>query len=307
MPSFLLYHRIELMNQFYPIKKAVIPTAGMGTRFLPISKLTPKELLPLADKPLIQYLVEEAYTSGIREIIFITQPGKRMVLDYFTKTSKKIEKIIKERKKEELLERLKKLEELSKNISFSSVPQREPQGDGHAVLVAKKLVGEENFAVLFSDDIVESDTPCLMQMSRVFKTCQRPVIALHKIAKESLPFYGVVKEEKIANRLYKIKGLVEKPKVEEAPSDLAVVGKYIFTPEIFDYLKKTPPNEKKEVILADALMNMAKDGKLVYGYEFEGEWWECGNIRSYLKTNFYFSLRNPEFGPELKQFLRGYL
>lgn len=292
------------MENLSSVKKAVIPTAGLGTRFLPLSKIIQKELFPLADKPIVQYLVEEAINSGIKEIIFVVQPRKTAVLDYFKKPSEKIEKIIKQTKKDYLLERLKNLEELSKNISFSFVQQKKPLGDGNAVLQAKKIIKEENFAVLFSDDIVESKTPAIEQMLKIFKTCQKPVAAIHRLPKEKLPSYGVVKVEKIANRLFKIKGITEKPKINEAPSDLAVVGKYILTPEIFEELEKTPNNERGELILADALASMIKNSKAIYGYEFEGEWWECGNFASYIKSNLHFCLKHPEYGQELKKYLK---
>jgi UTP--glucose-1-phosphate uridylyltransferase len=286
------------------IKKAIIPIAGAGTRFLPLSKTMPKELWPLGDKPLVQYIVEEAMASGIREIIFVVPPKRNLVLDYFKKINPKIEKFLKQRKKEHLLERLKALQAILKEVSFSFVIEREPLGDGHAVLQAKKAVGGTPCAVLFSDDVVESKKPCLGQLAEVFKTCQKPVLSLHRLAKERLPFYGIVDVEKIASRLFKIKRIVEKPSADEAPSDLTITGKYILTPEVFDYLKKMPPNSRGEIILADALEKMVRDGKMVYGYEFEGEWWECGNIQAYLESGLHFSLNHPQYGLELKKFLK---
>ena len=286
------------------IKKAIIPIAGLGARFLPLSKVVPKELWPLVDKPIVQYIVEEAIASGIEQIIFVVNTEKRLVFDYFKKPSKKLEKILKERKKTQPLELLKNLQELLKNVSFSFVLEKEPLGDGHAVLQAQKMIGKEPFAVLFDDDIVESKTPCLLQLARVFKTCQRPVISLHRLPREKLSSYGIVGIEKIANRFYKVKKIVEKPAVEDASSDLAIVGKYILTSEIFGYLKSISPNPKGEIILADALEKMIEDGKMVYGYEFEGEWWECGSPQAYLETNLHFSLKHPEFGPQLKKFLK---
>lgn len=286
------------------IQKAIIPVAGLGARFLPLSKVVPKEFWPLADKPILQYIVEEAAASGINHIIFAVPSGKRMVSDYFKKPANDLEKILKARKKESLLGLLRKFEETFQNISFSFVEEKEPLGDGHAVLQAQRLVGKEPFAVLFADDIVESKTPCLQQLVTVFKTCQKPVLSLHRLPREQLSFYGIVGIEKIANRLYKIKKIIEKPSAEEAPSDLTIVGKYVLTAEIFSYLKKLTPNVRGEIILADALSKMINDGKLVYGYEFEGEWRECGNLQAYLETNFHFSLKHPEYGPRLKRFLK---
>ncbi|MBI2041956.1 MAG: UTP--glucose-1-phosphate uridylyltransferase [Candidatus Nealsonbacteria bacterium] len=288
------------------IQKAIVLTAGLGTRFLPLSKVLPKEFWPLAAKPMIQYIVEEAVNSGINHIIFVVRPGQSMVFDYFKKPVKELEQILKERNNEASLERLLQFEDTFRGVSFSFVIEKEPLGDGHAILKAKKLIGNEPFAVLFDDDIVESKTPCSRQLISVFKTCQKPVLSLHRISKERFSFYGIVGVEKIASRLFKMKKIVEKPPQEEAPSDLAVVGKYILTPEIFSYLQKLTPNSRGEIILADALSKMINDGKLVYGYELEGEWWECGNPQAYLETNFHFSLKHPEYGPKLKEFLKNY-
>lgn len=285
------------------IKKAIIPVGGIGTRFLPLSKVFPKELWPLVDIPVIQYILEEAKASGIKEIIFVISPEKKVVLNYF-KESAKIEKILKDRKKNHFLQPLKKIEELVSDISFSSVLQRKPLGDGHAVLQAAKIVGSEPCGVLFGDDIVDSRVPCLLQLSKIFKTCQKPIIALKKIAREKLPFYGIVEVEKIANRLYKIKRIVEKPSPEKAPSNLSIVGKYILTPEVFDYLKRAKPTLRREIILAETFDKMIRDGKIIYGYEFEGEWLECGNKLGWLKSHLYLSLKHPQFGPELKKYLK---
>ena len=286
------------------IKKAIIPLAGLATRFLPLSKVVSKELWPLVDVPIIQYVVEEAKNSGIQEIIFVLSPGNKKVLDYL-KPSTKIEKILKERKKENILAEMKNLEELFKDISFSYVLQKNPLGDGHALLQAAKLVGEEPIACMFGDDVIDSKTPGILQLTKTFKTCQKPVVALYRLPKEKIPAYGIVGVEKIANRLYKIKKIIEKPSLKEAPSDLAIVGRYILTPEVFDYLKKAKPNKKGEIILAEVFNNeMLKDGKVIYGYEFEGNWLECGDKLRWLKSNLYFSLKHPKFGPELKNYLK---
>ncbi|MCK4520353.1 UTP--glucose-1-phosphate uridylyltransferase [Candidatus Parcubacteria bacterium] len=285
------------------IKKAVIPIAGLGTRFLPLSKASPKELLPLVDKPVIQYIIEEVKKSGISDIVFVIRPKGKEVFNYFQK-SPKLEKILKERKKENFLEEVKKLTEISKNISFSWVVQKEPLGDGHAILQAKKLLNKDPFTVLFPDDIIDSKIPCVAQIEQVFKTCQKPVIALKKMPKEKLHRYGVVKVEKIANRIYKIKKIVEKPGPDEAPSDLVVVGRYIHTPEVLQYLEKAKPGKKGEIYMSEVLETMINDGKIIYGYEFEGEWLECGNKLDWLKSNFYLSLKHPQFGPELKKYIR---
>ncbi|HJN61982.1 MAG TPA: UTP--glucose-1-phosphate uridylyltransferase [Candidatus Parcubacteria bacterium] len=286
------------------IRKAIIPIAGLGTRFLPLSKAFPKELLPLADRPIIQYLLEEAIAAGIEEIIFVTRPAKKNheIVDYF-ENAPKLEKILKSRDKEYLLDELKNLKELSEKLSFTYVIQKEPLGDGHAILQAKKLIGEEPCAVFFCDDLVDSKIPCLSQLLSVFKTCQKPILALKKLPKKELFQYGVVDTEKIASRLHKIKNIIEKPSIDTAPSDLAVLGRYIITPEVFDYLKKTPASQKGEIVLANTFKQMVKDGKMIYGYEVEGRWLDCGDKLRWLKTNLYFSLNHPKFGPELKKFL----
>ena len=288
------------------IKKAIIPIAGLGTRFLPLTKVLPKELWPLVDKPVIQYIVEEAHASGIEEIIFVIRPDKKEVQKYFKKYINKIpelEEVLKMRKKNHLLKELKNLEKITKKISFSYVPQKESLGASHAVFQARNLVKKESCAVMWADDVVESKVPCLLQLIKVFQKYKKPVIALYRIPKESFQFYGMVEVEKITKRLYKIKKVVEKPRIKEAPSDLAVVGKFIITPEIFDYLKKTPFSLKTDIALDEILSAIAKEGKEIYGYELEGKWLECGNKLAYLKSNLYLSLKHPQFGPEIKRFI----
>ncbi|PIP24787.1 MAG: UTP--glucose-1-phosphate uridylyltransferase [Candidatus Nealsonbacteria bacterium CG23_combo_of_CG06-09_8_20_14_all_36_12] len=289
------------------IKKAIIPVAGLGTRFLPLSKVVPKELWPVVDKPMVQYTIEEAKASGINQIIFVITPETKAVLNYFKK-SPKIEKILKEKKKDHLLTEIKNLEELCKDLSFSYVFQKKPLGDGQAVLAAKDLVGKEPCLVLYPDDIVESKVPSTLQLIKIFKTAQKPVMALYRLPKEKLPLYGVVAGEKITSRLYKIKKIIEKPSIEEAPSDLVIVGKRILTEEVFDYLKKAKPLERGgkrgEICLSSTFAEMVKDGKIVYGYEIEGKWLECGNKLGWLESNLYLSLKHPQFGDKLKKFLK---
>ncbi|MBI2626108.1 MAG: UTP--glucose-1-phosphate uridylyltransferase [Candidatus Nealsonbacteria bacterium] len=285
------------------IKKAIIPIAGLGTRLLPLSKAVPKEFLPLADKSTIQYLLEEARASGIQEVVFVVSAGKQREISSYFNPSQKLEKFLQDKKKEDILEELNQLKELSKSITFSFATQKEPLGDGHAVLQAKRYL-QEPCGVFFADDVVDAKTPCLTQLLEVFQTCQKPVIALKKLPKEKLPHYGVVGVEKIASRLYKIKEIVEKPAVDSAPSDLAIVGRYVITPEVFEFLKNTPRNEKGEIILAQALKNMIQSGKTVYGYEIEGEWLECGDKLRWMKSNLYFSLHHPSYGEELRKFLK---
>jgi len=280
------------------VKKAIIPIAGLGTRFLPLSKVLPKELFPLKNKPVIQYIVEEAMASGIKEIIFVTQPKRKLVLNYFTKKLKS-KRILKARYRKHFLSELKNLEKISKKISFSQVFQKKPLGDGHALFLAKKLVGKEPFAALWADDVVESREPCLLQLIKVFEKYKRPIVALYPIPKEKFQFYGMVKVERISNRVYKIKKIIEKPSIDKAPSNLAIVGKYVFTPEIFDWFKKF--NQKSGELITDEVLGKAiENGEEIYGYEFKGKWLECGNQLAYSKSNFYLCLKDKKLKKYLK-------
>lgn len=289
------------------IKKVIIPVAGLGTRFLPLSKAISKDFFPLVDKPVIQYIIEEVKKSGIKEIVFVTSPGQKTILNYFQK-SPDLEKMLIKRKKEKILKELKDFEEVFEGIKFSFVVQKKPLGDGHAILQAAKKINPKGpsaaVAVSFGDDIVDSDEPAIAQLINIFKTCGAPVIALKQLPKEQVPAYGVVAVEKIANHLYKIKKIVEKPELSDAPSNLVVVGKYILTPEVFQYLKKATPSKKGEIILAEVFDKMLSDGKIIYGYELKGEWLECGDKLKWLKSFFYLSLKDPRFKDELKQYLK---
>jgi UTP--glucose-1-phosphate uridylyltransferase len=288
------------------IKKAIIPIAGLGTRFLPLSKVLPKELWPLVDKPVIQYIMEELLNSGIREIIFVNRPDKKETESYFReylKKSPELEQILKSRNKNALLEELKSLENISKKISFSSVYQKKPLGDGNALLQAKGAIGNEPCAVSWADDVVESEIPCMTQLLNIFNKYKRPVIAISRIKKESFPFYGMVNGEKIRNGVYRLKKIVEKPEIKDSPSDLAVVGKFVLTPEVFQWLENSSPNKNNEVILSEVLNKALERGEKIYGCEFEGKWLECGNKAAYLKSNFYLALKSQKFGKELKSFL----
>lgn len=285
------------------IKKAIIPIAGLGTRFLPLSRVLSKEFFPLVDKPIIQYIVEEVKNSGISEIIFIVSPGQKTILNYFKK-SPELEKILVKRKKEHLLKELKAFEELVSGISISFVAQKSPLGDGHAILQASKLVKDEPVVNSFGDDIIDSNTPALLQLMGIFKTCDAPVLGLKKLPRDKIPAYGSVAVEKIANNLYKIKKIIEKPQPSEIMSDLVVVGKHVLTSDVFEYLKKAKPSGKGEIILAEVFDKMLQDGKTIYGYELKGEWLECGDKLKWLKSFFYLSLKDARFGKELKEYLK---
>jgi len=287
------------------IKKAVILMAGLGTRFLPLSKILSKENFPLLDKPLFHYAVKEIVDSGISEIIFVISHRSKSflsILDYF-KTSPELERILKEKKKEDILKELKDLNEIFKNVSFKYVLQKRSLGDGQAVLLTKNLVKKEPVAVLFVDDIILASLPCLFQLTQIFKTCSAPVIALSRLPKERITSYGTVKVEKITSRLYKIKKIIEKPKTEEILSDLAIVGRYILTPEVFEYLAKVRPSQKKEVILVKGLDKMIEDGKIIYGYEFKGKWLECGDKDKWIKSFLYLASKEEKYKNYLKRLI----
>jgi len=286
------------------VKKAIIPAAGLGTRFLPLSKVLPKELLPLVDVPLIDFVVQEAKNSEIDKIIFVLQESKKFILDYF-KQNKKLENILeKDSRRREYLKIIKEKEKELENLSFSLIFQPFPKGDGDAVMRARNFIKKEGFAVMFPDDVFESKVPPLAQIKKIFQTSQKPVIGLKRIPKDKVSSYGIVSVEKIASNLFKIKGIKEKPNPDEAPSDLAIVGRYILTPEIFSYLKKTKENKKGEIVLAEALNLMIEDGKIIYGYEISGKWLECGRKIDWFKSNLYLLLNHPEYGPILKEFLK---
>jgi UTP--glucose-1-phosphate uridylyltransferase len=286
------------------IKKAIVPVAGLGTRFLPLSKVLPKELWPVANKPAIQHILEEAKDSGIEDIIFVTSKEKEVILEYFKEYPKNLKRLLKQRDKKESLQEIENFEEFLKGLRISSVSQKEALGDGHAILQAISKIKKEAVAVLFGDDIVQSNTPCLEQLINIYKTCERPVVALSRVSKEKLSSYGVAKVEKIASRVFKIKKIIEKPAPGEEPSDLAIVGKYILTPEVFEFLQKAKPTKGGEIILANVFGQMLQEGKTIYGHEIEGKWLECGNKLAWKKTDIYLSLQDEKFGPETRRFIK---
>lgn len=282
------------------IRKAIIPVAGFGTRFLPATKAQPKEMLSVVDKPVIQYLVEEAAASGIEEIIFVTGRGKRAIEDHFDH-SFELEYNLVEKGKHNLLERIRKISKLAK---FSYVRQPFPLGDGHAILCAKNLTNGEPFAVLFGDDIVDSKVPCLKQLTAVFQKYGDSVVALEKVPKKDVASYGVVFSAKIGEKLHEIKDMVEKPSVKNAPSDLIIIGKYILTPDIFDYLEALGQgSENNEIRLSNALKLMLVN-RAVYGYEFQGKRYDCGSKLGLLKAQVEFGLKHQELKKEFKKYLK---
>ena len=291
------------MEEKKEVKKAIIPVAGLGTRFLPLSKVLSKEFFPLADKPAIQYIVQEIKDSGIEEIIFIIGPNQKSIINYFKKAPD-LEKILVKRKKDAILKELQDFHNLFKDIKMTFVVQKDPGGDGHAILQAAKYLKDEPVANSFGDDIIYSETPAVGQLMNIYNTCQAPVLGLKRLPKDKIPAYGSVKVEKISNNLYKIKKIIEKPKASEIMSDLVVMGRHILTPEVFEYLKKAKPSEKGEIILAEVLAKMLDDGKQIYGYELSGEWLECGDKLKWMKSFFYMALKNSKYKDELKQYLK---
>jgi UTP--glucose-1-phosphate uridylyltransferase len=265
------------------IKKAIIPIAGLGTRFLPISKTIPKEFLPLNSKPVIHYIVEEALEAGVKEFIFVISPEKKEVfrnyiLKYFQGEKKELIKTLKERGKKEALEALKGIPK----IKFRSFLQKKQKGDGDAILKAEKLLKNEPFLVLFGDDLSFGEKSFPLQLVKTFEKIKKPILCLYKMKRKSLINYGVPKVKKIDERIYKILDIVEKPK-DNPPSNFALVGNYVLTPEIFPFLKTTPL-QNGELILANALKKMIQNGKEVLGLEVEGKWLECGSLEKWMKS-----------------------
>jgi UTP--glucose-1-phosphate uridylyltransferase len=281
------------------VTKAVFPAAGLGTRFLPATKASPKEMLPLVDKPLIQYVVEEAKRSGIQDIIVITGRGKRAIEDHFD-ISWELETALEKKGNKKLLAEMRKI---SSMLNFSYVRQGEALGLGHAVLCAESLIGDEPFAVLLGDDIIDSEIPCLKQMMRVFRRYGSPVVALEVVPLERTKDYGIVDGRKIEEGIYLIRDMVEKPSPDKAPSTMAVIGRYILTREVFRFIRDTPPGKGGEIQLTDALRTMAHEYP-IYGLLFEGKRYDAGSKLGFLEATVEFALRNPEVGPEFRAYLQ---
>jgi UTP--glucose-1-phosphate uridylyltransferase len=275
--------------------KCVIPAAGLGTRFLPATKNSPKEMLPLVDKPAIQYVVEEAVNSGIDDIIIVTGRGKHSIEDHFD-IAFELEHILKDNNDIKKLEEIRKISELA-DIQY--VRQKKALGLGHAILCAKKHIGDEPFAVLLGDDIVFSKIPCTKQLIDKFKKYNSSIIAVERVPENRIETYGIIKYGKpIEDKLYPILDLVEKPKKEKAPSNLGILGRYILTPEIFDCIEKTQKGYGSEIQLTDSL-RLLKEQQTIYGYEFIGKRYDLGNKMDWLKTTFDVALMRDEFRDEL--------
>jgi UTP--glucose-1-phosphate uridylyltransferase len=286
------------------VRKAVFPAAGLGTRFLPATKAQPKEMLPLVDKPIIQYGVEEALAAGCDQIIIITGRGKTAIEDHFDH-SYELEKMLEERGKTELLEIVRRISDM---IHVAYVRQKEALGLGHAVLMAKELVGNEPFAVLLADDVIDAPTPCLKQMMDVFAETQSSVIATQEVNGPAISSYGVLDAQpidgKFNGRLYGVKNLVEKPKPQDAPSNLAIIGRYILTPKVFETLETTTLGAGGELQLTDGIRNLLQAGEKIYGYTFEGKRHDAGDKLGFLKATVEFALKREDMGKQFAQYLR---
>jgi UTP--glucose-1-phosphate uridylyltransferase len=287
------------------VRKAVFPAAGLGTRFLPATKAQPKEMLPIVDKPIIQYGVEEALHSGIQNIIIVTGRGKTAIEDHFD-VSFELENLLETRGKKELLATVRSITDM---INVSYVRQKEALGLGHAVLRAMELVGDEPFAVVLADDVIEAETPCLRQLLDVHHFFGAPVLAVMEVPPESISAYGAIDAEPIAHngsndRVYRIRDLVEKPKASEAPSNLAIIGRYVLTPEIFDSLQSIEPGSGGEIQLTDAMKHLLRSRPL-YALRFEGKRYDAGDKLGFLKATVEYALRRHDLGGPFREYLKG--
>lgn len=282
------------------IKKAILPVAGFGTRFLPATKSQPKEMLPLVDKPAIQYLVEEAVESGIEEIVFVTGRGKRAIEDHFD-VAYELEDTLVEKNKKDLLE---KVQHISRMAKFSYVRQPRPLGDGHAILQASHIIGDEPAVIIFGDCLYDSKVPTVKQIIETYEKYGDPVIGLSEIPKKEVSSFGVIDGVDIGDNNYEIKKVVEKPKVEDAPSNLVIVGKYVITPEIFEILSHMEKDSTGEIRLADAYEILLKNNKPVYGKLLEGEWLDTGLKFNFLKATIQLGLKHPEVKDDLRRYLK---
>jgi UTP--glucose-1-phosphate uridylyltransferase len=283
-----------------PIRVAVFPAAGLGTRFLPATKAQPKEMLPLVDRPLVQYVVEEARAAGIERIVIVTGRGKNAIEDHFD-TSFELEHLLEERGKSELLGLVR---EISDMIPISYVRQKIALGLGHAVLQARELVGPEAFAVMLGDDIVDADEPCIGQMMKLFARRGNPVIALQEVPRVETRQYGIVAGDRVEDRVVRITDMIEKPPPEKAPSNLAIIGRYLLPPEIFDILEETRSDVGGEIQLTSALRTLLSR-RPIDGYLFEGKRYDAGDKLGFLKATVEFALKREDLGGEFREYLKG--
>lgn len=281
------------------IKKAIIPAAGLGTRFLPATKAQPKEMLPIVDKPTIQYIVEEAVASGIEDIIIVTGRTKKSIEDHFDK-SVELEMELEKHGKDELLEIARSVSEIA-NIYY--IRQKEPKGLGHAVLTAKTFIGDEPFAVLLGDDVITSEVPCLKQMMDMYEQYESTILGVQTVAEDQVNKYGIVQGSQLADRIYTVENMVEKPKIGEAPSNVAVLGRYIITPAIFPLLEKQEAGAGGEIQLTDALCKLAGQEKM-YAYDFIGRRYDVGSKIGFLQATVDFALDRADLRDEFMTYLK---
>jgi UTP--glucose-1-phosphate uridylyltransferase len=281
------------------VRKAIIPAAGLGTRFLPATKAQPKEMLPIVDKPTIQYIVEEAINSGIEEILIVTGRNKRAIEDHFDR-SVELELELINKGNSELL---KQVQDISNLVDIHYVRQKEARGLGHAIHCAKAFVGNEPFAVMLGDDVVDSTIPCLKQLIDVFDSHSNTVLGVQEVSPEDVNKYGIVAFDRISDRLYKVKDLVEKPAKENAPSNVAILGRYIITPEIFDILEHTQPGSGGEIQLTDALKALGKIQEM-YAYNFEGKRYDIGSKLGFLQATIEFALQREDLSQDFREYLK---
>ena len=287
------------MENQMKVKKAVFPVAGLGTRFLPATKASPKEMLALIDKPLVQYVVEEAVASGIEQVLFVTGRGKRALEDHFD-IAFELESLLYDKGKEAELSQVREIAEM---VDIFYVRQKQALGLGHAILCARDFIGNEPFAVLLGDDIIDAERPCLAQLLDVHNKYHGSVLALEKVPLENISSYGCVRANHISDRVYEVTDMVEKPKPEAAPSDLAIIGRYILTPEIFPILEKQSPGKGGEIQLTDAILTLSKS-EAIYGCQFEGVRHDCGDKLGFLKATVDLALKREEFNGDFEKYLR---
>jgi UTP--glucose-1-phosphate uridylyltransferase len=286
------------------VRKAVFPAAGLGTRFLPATKAQPKEMLPLVDKPIIQYGVEEALHSGIQNIIIVTGRGKSSIEDHFD-VSFELEQMLESRGKKELLSIVRQVSDM---IDVSYIRQKEALGLGHAVMRARDLVGPEPFAVVLADDVIEAETPCIRQLLDIFEFFSAPVLAVMEVPPESISSYGCIDAEPVShngskNKVFRIRDLVEKPKPSEAPSNLAIIGRYILTPDIFTSIGRVEPGSGGEIQLTDALRHLLRS-RPIYAYKFDGNRYDAGDKLGFLKATVEFALQRHDLGAQFREYLK---
>ena len=280
------------------VRKAIIPAAGLGTRFLPATKAQPKEMLPIVDKPTIQYIIEEAVASGIEEILIITGRNKKSIEDHFDK-SVELEMELERAGKQEMLELVRGISDM---VDIHYIRQKEPRGLGHAIHCAKSFVGNEPFAVMLGDDVVDSEVPCLKQLIDCFNEYKTTILGVQTVAPENVDKYGIVDGIHIEDRVYKVKRLVEKPAIEESPSNVAILGRYIITPQIFEILENTKPGKGNEIQLTDALETLIRN-EAMYAYDFEGRRYDVGDKLGFLQATVEFALKREELREDFIEYL----